>query len=208
MNLNELRKLADGMKLGDKKLIYTYKDFTLIIKKSKKVGRELKNKYDETKDIKIWLSAPYKKKEFMPSHERVLLDLFIKRIQDENKIKKAYEIIEAVFNGANLEKYKEELGKLHFEKEIDPLFVNLAYLQAYMVEQEINFEGTGNYPDKPRLYIMGYIREAIFGKYANMVNVIKRMRLNPPADKFTIKWDEKKQEIMLEENKGSQKTLS
>ena len=37
----------------------------------------------------------------------------------------------------------------------------------------------------------------IFGNYADMVSVIKRMRLNPPADKFTIKWDEKKEQIML-----------
>lgn len=70
-----------------------------------------------------------------------------------------------------------------------------------MVEQEINFEGKGSYPDKPRLYIMGYIRQAIFSKYSDMVNVIKRMRLNPPADKFTIKWDEKKNEIIFEEKK-------
>lgn len=38
-----------------------------------------------------------------------------------------------------------------------------------------------------------------FGNYSVMVNVIKRMRINPPADKFTIKWNEKKQEIFLEQ---------
>lgn len=199
MNLKELRTIADSMKVGDKRVLYKYGDYTLTIKKSPKVGRELKREYDETKDIKIWLEAPYKKKEFMPSHERVLLDLFIKRIQDEERIKKIYEIIEAIFNNKDLNDFKEELEKYQFEKQIDPAFINLAYLQAYMVEQEINFEGKGKYPDKPRLYIMGYIRQAIFGKYSNMVNVIKRMRLNPPADKFTIKWDEKKEKILLEE---------
>ena len=208
MNISELRKIADSMNVGDKKIIYKYEDYTLTIKKSPKVGRDLKREYDETKDIKIWLIAPYKKKEFMPSHERVLLDLFIKRIQDEKKIKRVYEIIEEMFNDKDLEPYREELENIKFEKQIDPNFINLAYLQAYMVEQEINFEGKGNYPDKPRLYIMGYIREAIFGKYANMVNVIKRMKRNPPADKFTIKWDEKKEEIILTENPDAQKTLS
>jgi hypothetical protein len=32
-----------------------------------------------------------------------------------------------------------------------------------------------------------------------MVNIIKRMRLNPPADKFTIKWDEKKKEFLIKD---------
>ena len=189
------------MKLGDKEVIYQYGYYVLTIKKSPKVGRELKREYDETKDIKIWLTAPYKKKEFMPSHERVLLDLFIKRIQDEGGMRKVYEFIEATFEGKDLNDFKKELENFKFEKQIDPIFINLAYLQAYMVEQEINFEGKGKYPDKPRLYIMGYIRQTIFGKYVDMVNVIKRMRINPPSDKFTVKWDEKREEIILEDNK-------
>lgn len=201
MNLTQLRDIANRMKVGDISTIYKYDDYTLFIKKSKKIGRELKREYDENKDIKIWLKAPYKKKEFMPSHERILLDLFIKRIQDEKKIKKIYLIMESIFENEDLENYSEELRRIDFEKQIDPIFVNLAYLQTYMVEQEINFEGIGKYPDKPRLYIMGYIRQTIFGNYSDMVNIIKRMRLNPPADKFTIKWDEKKKEITLEDKK-------
>lgn len=196
------------MKLGETKTIYTYKDYSLTIKKQPIQGRDLKREYDETKDIKIWLSAPYRKKEFMPSHERVLLDLFMKRIQDEGKIRKIYNIIETLFNDGDLEEYREELEQINFEKQMDPNFVNLAYLQAYMAEQEINFEGKGSYPDKPRLYIMGYIRQSIFGKYSNMVNVIKRMGRNPPAVKFTIKWDEKKSEIIVKDKSNTQKTLS
>lgn len=199
MNLTQLRDIANRMKVGDISTIYKYDDYTLFIKKSKKIGRELKREYDENKDIKIWLKAPYKKKEFMPSHERILLDLFIKRIQDEKKIKKIYSIMESIFENEDLENFSEELREMDFEKQIDPVFVNLAYLQAYMVEQEINFEGIGKYPDKPRLYIMGYIRQTIFGNYSDMVNIIKRMRLNPPADKFTIRWDENKKEIILED---------
>ena len=200
MNLKNVRELAESMRLGDNRVICKFEDYTLTIKKSPKIGRELKREYDETKDIKIWLKAPYKNKEFMPSHERILLDLFIKRIQDENKIKRVYEIIENIFNGKDLEEFRKELEKIQFEKQIDPTFVNIAYLQAYMVEQEINFEDKGKYPNKPRLYIMGYIRETIFGEYSNMVNVIKRMRINPPADKYTIKWDEKKKDIILRLN--------
>ena len=199
MNITELRRIADGMKVGDNRVIYEYKDYTLTIKKSPKVGRELKREYDETKDIKIWLKAPYKKKEFMPSHERVLLDLFIKRIQSEESVEKIHKVVEAVFDNKDLNNFKQELENLNFEKQIDPIFVNLAYLQAYMVEQEINFEGKGNYPDKPRLYIMGYIRQTLFGNYSDMVNIIKRMRINPPADKYTIKWAEKKVEIISKE---------
>jgi hypothetical protein len=201
MNLTELRILADNMKLNESKDICHYNDFTLTINKSKKVGKDLKREYDESKDIKIWLRAPYKKKPFMPSHERILLDLFIKRIQDQKKISRIHEIIEAIFNNEDLDGFKDELTSIKFDKEIDPIYINLAYLQAYMIEQEINFEGKGKYPDKPRLYIMGYIRQSILGDYGSMVNVIKRMRLNPPADKFTIKWDEKKQEIILSDKK-------
>ena len=100
-------------------------------------------------------------KEFYPTHIRLLIDLYIKRVSNQEGSKKLFKALEEVYNGKEPELSAKELRKIQFPMQLDEAEVNLYLAQLLMIEQDFNF-GPGapkkSKLDPPREYLMRFIR--------------------------------------------------
>jgi len=100
-------------------------------------------------------------KEFYPIHVRLLIDLYIKRVSNQEGSKKLFKALEEVYNAKDPELSVEELRKIHFPMQLDEAEVNLYLAQLLMIEQDFNY-GPGapkkSKLDPPREYLMRFIR--------------------------------------------------
>ncbi len=101
------------------------------------------------------------KKEFYPSHIRLMIDLFIKRESNIEESKKLFLALEEIYNGKDPINFNDELRKTNFQMKLDEAEVNLYLAQLLMIEQDFNF-GPGapkkSKLDPPREYLMRFIR--------------------------------------------------
>jgi len=155
---NALKKRIIAMKIGKSKLVYRSDDGTKIkVTKPSKVTAQLKNskRYDPERNFQISF-VKKGKKEFLPNHIRLLMDLYLKRDESPRKAKALFDAIEEIYNGKNPKNYRAKLKQVRFKRQIETPFTNLCMAQLFMLEQDINYSFGKVQP--PRAYLMGYIR--------------------------------------------------
>lgn len=158
MNFESLKKQILNMKLGERETVYKIDENTeIFVNKPLKVPTKLKQskKYDPKKNFQIGLKKSGKK-EFLPNHLRIMIDLQLKTEDNAEKAEILFNAIEDIYRGGDPTKYKEELSRLEFNGEIENSFTDLCLAQLFMLEQDINY-GFGKV-QPPRSYLMGYIR--------------------------------------------------
>lgn len=158
MDFESLKKQILDMKLGERKTIYQIDENTeIFVNKPLKVPSKLKHskKYDPKKNFQIGLKKAGRK-EFLPNHMRIMIDLQLKKEDNPEKAEILFDAIEDIYKGEDPAKYKTELSKFKFNRGIENSFTDLCLAQLFMLEQDINYDFGKIQP--PRLYLTGYIR--------------------------------------------------
>jgi hypothetical protein len=153
-----LKQAIIEMHLGERKTIYEIdKNISIFVNKPLTVPTKLKNskRYDPRLNFQIGLSKKGQD-EFLPNHLRILIDLYLKRLENKDNAEKLFDMIEDIYEGADPLKYKDVLNAFKFTLEIENAFTILCLAQLFMLEQDINY-GFGKV-QPPRAYLMGYIR--------------------------------------------------
>ncbi|MEW6592921.1 MAG: hypothetical protein AB1305_04510 [Candidatus Hadarchaeota archaeon] len=183
MNFESLKKQVVKVKLGERKTIYKIDENTeIFVNKPLKVPAKLKQsqRYDPKNNFQIGLKKSGKK-EFLPNHLRILIDLQLKKEDNPKKAEILFDAIENIYNGADTTKYKANLYKLKFNREIENSFTDLCLAQLFMLEQDINY-GFGKV-QPPRAYLMGYIRMIRLG-VEEIDKLLWSSTRHPPRKKF------------------------
>lgn len=107
-------------------------------------------------DFAVGLVSP-ERTEFFPTHVRLLIDLYLKRVSNREDSNILFCAIEGVYNGEDPTTYASALRSLNFPMQLDDAEVNLYYVQLLMVEQDFNVkENSRVFPG--RLFLMRFIR--------------------------------------------------
>jgi hypothetical protein len=145
---SRLRKLGKN----EQEVIYTSK-------KGVKITATQTGKFSPS-DFAVGLIIP-DKEEFLPTHIRVLIDLYIKKESNFEGSRKLFRVLEEVYNGKDPELYAEELRKLNFPMQLDEAEVNVYVIQLLLIEQDFNY-GPGapktSKLEPPREFLMRFIR--------------------------------------------------
>lgn len=156
MDFAGMKELIMDIKIGESKAVYSFSNgITLYVHRPEKVGRSVKGKYSVEKNFQIVMKEP-NKKDFLPNHLRVLLDLHLKNKSNPDSAKLIFDVIEKIYDGEDPLNYEKDLKKIKFDMYLDSALVNVCLTQLFMIEQEINY--THGRVKPPRAYIMGYIR--------------------------------------------------
>jgi len=152
MEMSHLKNELTKLKEGEHRIIYTSpKGVGVTVKQTGKFSPH---------DFAVGLIEP-NSEEFYPTHIRLLIDLYIKRISNPHAAHKLYLVFEKLFQGIDPEELLDEVNNLEFSMKFDEPIVNLCYSQLLMIEQDINY-GPGSAKksklDPPREYLMRFIR--------------------------------------------------
>jgi hypothetical protein len=110
-------------------------------------------------DFAVGLHIP-SRDEFNPTHVRLLIDLHLKTISDNQKATNLFEAFEAVYEGMDCIPIARSFEKVRFPMQLDGADVNLLYAQLLMIEQDFNY-GPGKKKssyDPARGFLMSFIR--------------------------------------------------
>lgn len=158
MDYKQLKETILKINLGERKTIYKVDENTeIFVNKPLKVPTKLKNsaRYDPKKNFQIGLIKK-DKKEFLPNHLRIMMDLELKKREDPEKAKILFDAIEDIYDGKDPFEYKQELIKYNFKKGFEDSLTDLCLIQLFFAEQDLNYVFGKVQP--PRDYLMGYIR--------------------------------------------------
>ena len=111
-------------------------------------------------DFAVALTIPGRE-EFRPTHVRLLFDLYLKRLSDDEEAHELFCALEKVYDGEDPETLAPRVLKLKFQMQLDDPDVNLFYTQLLMIEQEFNYGPDGCKKGKvepPREFLMRFIR--------------------------------------------------
>jgi len=160
MEMSKLIPLLKSLKPKEKRIIYTSKNGVKVtVTKTQKFSAD---------DFAVGLIIPGRK-EFYPTHIRLLFDLYLKRLSNPEGTKKLFLALEKVYEGEDPEKFVSELEKINFPMQLDEASVNLYVAQLLMIEQDFNFSpgakpGVSGKPPKvskykpPREFLARFIR--------------------------------------------------
>jgi hypothetical protein len=99
--------------------------------------------------------------EFYPTHIRLLIDLYIKRMSNPENAHTLFLALEEMYKGKDPDKLIDKVKDLEFPMKFDEPIVNLYYSQLLMIEQDINYGPDSERQSKldpPREYLMRFIR--------------------------------------------------
>lgn len=152
MEMSHLKNELLKLKKGEHKVIYTSpENVKVTVKQTGKFSPH---------DFAVGLIVPGKE-EFYPTHIRLLIDLYIKRISNPKDAHNLYMAFEDMYQEGDPDGLIEKVKDLEFPMKFDEPIVNLLYSQLLMIEQDINY-GPGSEKksklDPPREYLMRFIR--------------------------------------------------
>jgi hypothetical protein len=136
-------------------------------------------------DFKVGLKIPGRD-EFYPTHIRLLFDLYLKRISNEEDACKLFFILEKVYEGDDPENSASQSLELTFPMQLDDPDVNLYYTQLLMIEQDFNYGPQGCKKGKvqpPREFLMRFIRWVASGEEIDKI-IFCAVRNKPPPQKY------------------------
>jgi hypothetical protein len=105
--------------------------------------------------------------EFRPTHIRLLIDLYIKKLSNPDGANELFFTLEKVNQGEDPEMLHSNLIKHSFPMKLDSPEINLYYAQLLMIEQDFNFSPPSNKVSKlnpPREYLMRFLRWVASGE--------------------------------------------
>jgi len=152
MEMSQLSKQLMELDKGEHRIIYTSN-------KRVKVTVTQTAKFS-THDYAVGLIIP-DQPEFLPTHIRLLIDLYIKKESNPNGSKELFKALESTFDGKDPELYVNTLRQIEFAMSLDESEVNLFVAQLLMIEQDFNFGPNAEKKSKlepPREYLMRFIR--------------------------------------------------
>jgi hypothetical protein len=178
----ELLEIIEKLEIGKSRNIYRVDGIDLWIFRPEKLGRSLKSKekYDVKKNFQIFMKKS-EGKAFRPNHLRILIDLHLKLISDPKSAESVFSVLEEIYKGEDPLKFKEQLDKLKFKMELDPVLINVCCAQMFMAEQDINY--TKGKIKPPRSFLMGYIRFVKSGE-ENIDKILWNSIRHPPREEF------------------------
>jgi len=152
MEMSLLKNVLLKLKQGEHRDIYTSpKGVKVTVKHTAKFSPH---------DFAVGLAIPGQD-EFYPTHIRLLIDLYIKRISNPKDAHNLYLAFEEMYQGKDPDELINKVKDLEFPMKFDEPIVNLYYSQLLMIEQDINY-GPGSEKqsklDPPREYLMRFIR--------------------------------------------------
>jgi len=160
MQMSKLVPQLKSLKPKEHRIIYTSKNGVKVtVTKTQKFSAD---------DFAVGLIIPGRK-EFYPTHIRLLFDLYLKRLRNPEGAKKLFLALEKVYDGEDPDKFIPELEKIEFPMQLDEASVNLYVAQLLMIEQDFNFSPgakpgiSGKIPrvskyKPPREFLMRFIR--------------------------------------------------
>lgn len=152
MEMSHLQKELLKLKAGEHRVIYASpKGVKVTVKQTGKFSPH---------DFAVGLIIPGKE-EFYPTHIRLLIDLYIKRISNPEAAHALYLALEEMYGGKDPDGLADKVNNLEFPMKFDEPIVNLCYAQLLMIEQDINYGPGGTKQSKvnpPREYLMRFIR--------------------------------------------------
>lgn len=127
-------------------------------------------------DFKVVLKPP-RKPEFPPTHLRLLIDLYLKKISDEQKARPVFLAFERIHKGERISKVVKELRSqnLTFSMELDPSDITVFYGALLLAEQEWNYGPRGCRKtrfDTARELLMRFIRWVAKCDYGDIDEII------------------------------------
>lgn len=174
----ELFPILRGLKLDERKLVYTSKKGTKVFAiRTDKICPH---------DFAVALLIPGRE-EFRPTHVRLLFDLYLKQLSNDKDAKILFLTMEKIYDGEDPEKLAEKVLELKFPMQLDDADVNLYYTQLLMIEQEFNYGPQGCKKGKvepPREFLMRFIRWIASGKEEIDKIITNAVRNWPPPKKY------------------------
>lgn len=137
-------------------------------------------------DFAVGLVIPGRK-EFYPTHVRLLFDLYLKRISDDKNAIKLYNALERVYEGEDPEILAKDFTNIKFPMQLDNCDINMYYAQLLMIEQDFNYGEYGcreSKYDPARGFLMGYIRWIASGDDEIDKVITGAVRNYPPRVKY------------------------
>jgi len=152
MKMSQLKNELLKLEQGEHRIIYTGpKGVKVTVKQTGKFSPH---------DFAVGLIMP-DMEEFYPTHIRLLIDLYIKRMSNSRDAHKLYLAFEEMYQGVDPNKLTDKVSKLEFSMKFDEPIINLYYAQLLMIEQDINYGPDSEKQSKldpPREYLMRFIR--------------------------------------------------
>jgi len=136
-------------------------------------------------DFAVGLKIPGRD-EFYPTHIRLLFDLYLKRLSNENGAHQLFCRVEKVYDGSDPEVFASEVLKLSFPMKLDDPDINLYYAQLLMIEQDFNYGPQGckkSTVNPPREFLMRFIRWVASGEEIDKI-IFLAVRNKPPPQKY------------------------
>jgi hypothetical protein len=152
MNMPDAVALLRQLQNQERKIIYKSEDGVEVI--ATQTGKFSPN------DFAVGLVLPGQE-EFRPTHIRLLIDLYIKKLSNPDGANDLFIAIEKINDGEDPEKLYETLLKHSFTMKFDSPEVNLYYAQLLLIEQDFNFSPPSKKVSRlnpPREYLMRFIR--------------------------------------------------
>jgi len=138
-------------------------------------------------DFAVGLKLP-KRDEFYPTHVRLLFDLYLKRLTNEEDAHRLFCVIEKVYDGTDPEAMVPQVSNMRFPMQLDDPDVNLYYTQLLMIEQEFNYGPNGCKEGRvhpPREFLMRFIRWIASGEEEIDKIITNAVRNWPPPVRYT-----------------------
>ena len=175
--IKETKKTRRVIKEGGRRLLYSGSNGTKVyIVRTDKICLG---------DFKVVLQ-PEGRKEFAPTHVRLLFDLYLKRISDEEKAKSVFLAFERINRGEDINEVINGIRDINFSMELDPPDVTVFYGALLMAEQDWNYGKKGcreSKLDPPREFLMRFIRWVAQSEYGDIDKIITTAVRNRPAPK-------------------------
>ncbi|MDD5474428.1 MAG: hypothetical protein PHU34_09825 [Candidatus Methanoperedens sp.] len=183
MKMEKLLEVVKNLEIGSSKDIYESIDGTMIyIKRPEKVGRNVKRKYDVKTNIQIWAREPGKK-EFMPNHLRILIDLELKK-QVRPELKKTLLLLfDKIYYGDDPKILFESVKDISFPKPLKPLDYDMYLAQLFIAEQGTGYIHESKF-DPKYLFFQGWVRCVLSGDL-EIDKVCWSATQNAPSPRYT-----------------------
>ncbi len=178
MNMRDAEQVLGDLVTRERRVMYTGANGTMV--SATRTDKICPN------DFAVGLEIPGKP-EFYPTHVRLLFDLYLKRLSNENDAQHLFCAIERVYDGDDPENLVPNILKLNFPMKLDDPDINLYYTQLLMIEQEFNYGPTGCKTSKvspPREFLMRFIRWVASGEDEIDRIVFVAVRNYPPPKRY------------------------
>jgi hypothetical protein len=181
--MEEAVALLRKLKKGERKVVY-------VSKEGVEVTATQTGKFSPH-DFAVGLVIPGQA-EFRPTHIRLLVDLYIKKMSNPEGAHKLFVALERVNFGEDPKKLTGKLKRLNFPMKFDSPEVNLYYAQLLLIEQDFSF-GPETYKKQsklkpPREYLMRFIRWVASGDdQLDRIIFAAAGRKYPAPERYSVK---------------------